>query len=124
MTKKWNGTAGESDGPGVALAVIRDGEAILTSCTGLANIEACVPITPQTNFRLASVSKQFTAMAIMLLADRRQLSLDARLPDLFPEFPACGASITVRRLLHHTSGLLDYEDLIPPGTTLPLLDRD
>ncbi len=63
-------------------------------------------------------------MAVMILVDRRRLSLDDTLDRLFPGFPAYGARITVRHLLDHTSGLPDYEDLIPEGTTLQLQDRD
>jgi CubicO group peptidase (beta-lactamase class C family) len=63
-------------------------------------------------------------MAVMILAARKKLSLDERLPAFFPEFPAYGKDITVRHLLQHTSGLIDYEDLIPEGTKLPVLDHD
>jgi CubicO group peptidase (beta-lactamase class C family) len=63
-------------------------------------------------------------MAVLILAERKQLSLDERLTDVFPEFPAYGRQITLRHLLTHTSGLIDYEDIIPKGTTLPVLDRD
>ena len=63
-------------------------------------------------------------MAVMILAERKKLSLDERLTDCFPEFPAYGNQITVRHLLTHTSGLLDYEDVIPKGTEIPVLDRD
>ena len=82
------------------------------------------PCTPETNFRMASVSKQFTAAAIMLLVDRRKLSLDDKLTKFFPGFPEYGDQITVKHLLTHTSGLPAYEDLIPPGTTLQLDDYD
>jgi CubicO group peptidase (beta-lactamase class C family) len=63
-------------------------------------------------------------MSILILADRNKLSLDESLVDLFPEFPRYGKQITVRHLLGHTSGLIDYEDVIPAGTTIPVLDRD
>jgi len=63
-------------------------------------------------------------MAIMLLAERNKLSLDESLPAFFPQFPEYGKGITVRHLLNHTSGLVDYEDIIPQGTTVPVLDRD
>jgi len=91
---------------------------------GLANLETRVPCQPQTNFRLASVSKQFTAMAVLILAERGKLSLDDKLPRFFPGFPGYGNEITIRHLLTHTSGLLDYEDLIAPGTSVALKDRD
>ena len=81
-------------------------------------------VRANTNFRLASVTKQFTAMAVLILAERKRLSFDERLTDFFPEFPAYGQQITLRHLLTHTSGLIDYEDVIPKGTELPVLDRD
>jgi CubicO group peptidase (beta-lactamase class C family) len=90
----------------------------------MADVEAKVPCSTNTNFRLASVTKQFTAMGIMILADRKKLSLEETLPDFFPEFPDYGRKITLRHLLTHTSGLIDYEDVIPAGTTIPVLDRD
>jgi CubicO group peptidase (beta-lactamase class C family) len=73
---------------------------------------------------MASVSKQFTATAVMLLVDRRQLSLEDTLDKFFPGFPAYGKKITVRQLLIHTSGIPAYEDLIPAGTKLQLVDLD
>jgi CubicO group peptidase (beta-lactamase class C family) len=63
-------------------------------------------------------------MAVLILAERKQLSLDEPVTDFFPEFPAYGKAITVRHLLSHTSGLIDYEDVVPKGTELPVLDRD
>jgi CubicO group peptidase (beta-lactamase class C family) len=110
--------------PGASVMVIHRGKVVLAKGYGLANVEENIPCGTNTNFRLASVTKQFTAMAVMILAERKKLSLDERLTDFFPEFPACGGSITVRHLLTHTSGLIDYEDVIPKGTEIPVLDRD
>jgi CubicO group peptidase (beta-lactamase class C family) len=110
--------------PGASVMVIHHGRAVFAKGYGLADLVTKTPCTTNTNFRLASVSKQFTAMAILMLADRGRLKLDERLTDFFPEFPACGRDITVSHLLTHTSGLLDYEELIPPGTTIPVLDQD
>jgi CubicO group peptidase (beta-lactamase class C family) len=110
--------------PGASVTVIQSGEVLLAKGYGLANLEEKIPCTPETNFRLASLTKQFTAMSILILADRKKLSLDEPLTAFFPEFPSYGKQITVRHLLGHTSGLLDYEDLIPEGTTIPVLDRD
>lgn len=115
---------GVPDSPGVSIAVIHEGRVVFAKSYGLANVENKIPATTDTNYRLASVTKQFTAMAVMILAERKQLSFDDRLTDFFPEFRACGKSITVCHLLHHTSGLLDYEDLIPAGRTNQLKDRD
>jgi len=113
-----------SDAPGAGVAIIQNGKTLFAKGYGLANVEEKVPCTPETNFRLASLTKQFTAMSILILADRKKLTLDESLSDFFPEFPNYGKQITVRHLLSHTSGLIDYEDIIPAGTTIPVLDRD
>ncbi len=110
--------------PGASVLVLHDGETVLRKSFGLAQVEDGSQATPETSYRLASVTKQFTAMAILLLEERKQLSLDAPLHRFLPEFPAHGGSITVRHLLTHTSGLVDYEDVIPAGTTIPLKDFD
>ena len=110
--------------PGASVMVIHNGKPIFAKGFGLADLEKKTPCTTNTNFRLASVTKPFTAMAVLMLVERGKLSLDDRLTDFFPEFPAYGKPITVRHLLAHTSGVLDYEDLIPPGTTIPVLDQD
>jgi CubicO group peptidase (beta-lactamase class C family) len=112
------------DVPGLALMVIENGEATVVRSYGVANLETRLPCQPHTNFRLASVTKPFTAMAILILAGNGALSLDDKLHRFFPGFPPYGNEITVRHLLTHTSGLRDYEELIPPGTTAPLHDRD
>jgi CubicO group peptidase (beta-lactamase class C family) len=112
------------DCPGASVMVVRDGKVLFAKGYGMADLQARVPCSPNTNFRLASVTKQFTAMAVMILADRKKLSLDETLPEFFPEFPQYGRKVTVRHLLTHTSGLIDYEDVIPSGTTIPVLDRD
>ncbi|HZQ47860.1 MAG TPA: serine hydrolase domain-containing protein, partial [Verrucomicrobiae bacterium] len=110
------------DVPGASVMVIKDGKVLLAKSYGLADLENKVPSAPDVNYRLASVTKQFTAMAIMMLADAGKMSFDDSITRFFPEFPAYGKPITVRHLLNHTSGLIDYEDIIPPGTTLPVLD--
>jgi len=110
--------------PGASVMVIHRGKVVLAKGYGLANLEDSIPCGTNTNFRLASVTKQFTAMAVMILAERKKLSFDERLADFFPEFPAHGKQITLRHLLNHTSGLIDYEDVIPKGTEIPVLDRD
>jgi CubicO group peptidase (beta-lactamase class C family) len=110
--------------PGASLLVLRDGKALITRNYGLTDVENKVPCAPETNFRLASVTKQFTATAILLLVAEHKLKLEEFLTSVFPEFPAYGKPITVRHLLNHTSGLPDYEELIPSGTSLPVLDRD
>jgi CubicO group peptidase (beta-lactamase class C family) len=114
----------QAGSPGASVMVIKGGKVVLAKSYGLANVEERIPCGTNTNFRLASVTKQFTAMAVMMLAERKKLSLDDRLTDFLPEFPAYGGRITLRHLLTHTSGLIDYEDVIPKGTEIPVLDRD
>lgn len=113
-----------SNAPGGAVIVIRDGAVLYKSAFGLADMETRTPNTSKTNFRLASLTKQFTAMAIMILADRGKLGYGQTLTDFFLDFPAVGKSITIRHLLTHTSGLVDYEDLMPETTTIPVHDHD
>ncbi len=102
------------------MLVEKDGTVVFHRGFGVADLRTRQLITPQTNFRLASCTKQFTAMAIMLLAHDGKLRYDESLSEVLPEFPAYGKTITVRHLLNHTSGLKDYEDLLtaqyPPGT--------
>ena len=109
---------------GACVLAIDDGKVVFEHTSGLADIDAKTPCTLQTNFRMASVSKQFTATAVMLLVDLGKLSLDDKLTKFFPGFPDYGDKITVKQLLAHTSGLPAYEGLIPPGTTLQLDDYD
>lgn len=110
--------------PGASVLMVRDGKVLYRKAFGLANLEEKTPITTATNFRLASVTKQFTSMAVLLLAERGKLSLDDPLTRFFPGFAKAAHGVKVRHLLGHTSGLLDYEDLIPPGTTAPVKDKD
>jgi CubicO group peptidase (beta-lactamase class C family) len=94
--------------PGAAVLVIKDGKVVHEKGYGLANIKAKLPITTSSTFDLASVSKQFTAMAIMILAERGKLDYDDPLTKFFPEFPPYASRITVRHLLNHTAGLPNY----------------
>jgi CubicO group peptidase (beta-lactamase class C family) len=115
---------GRVDAPGASVLVALDGKVLYRKAFGLANLEERTPVTTATNFRLASVTKQFTATAVLLLAERGELSLDDPLTRFFPGFAKAAHGVKVRHLLGHTSGLLDYEDLIPAGTTKPLKDKD
>ena len=100
-------------GPGASVLVIRDGEAVIRRSYGYADLETRTPATPRTNYRLASVSKQFTATAILLLAHDGKLGLDDPVRKWLPSLPAKAAdAITIKHLLTHTSGLIDYEDLM------------
>ncbi len=103
------------DGPGIAVLVVKDGRKVFEFCRGAADMRTGRPISAATNFRLASVTKQFTAAAVMLLVRDGRLSYDDRLGRFFPGFPDYGKDITVRELLRHTSGLPDYEDLMAPA---------
>jgi len=98
--------------PGLAVLVKQNGRVIFRQGYGQRDLRSAQPITPQTNFRLASFTKQFTAMAVMLLVHDGKLRYDDHLTAIFPEFPAYGRDITIRNLLTHTSGLPDYEDLM------------
>jgi CubicO group peptidase (beta-lactamase class C family) len=98
--------------PGCAVLVIEDGKAVFRKGYGITDLRSLHAITPQTNFRLASLTKQFTATAIMLLARDGKLRYDDHLSNVFPDFPTYGRAITIRHLLNHTSGLLDYEDIM------------
>lgn len=119
LMRAYSGSA-----PGASVLVVRDGRAIVRASYGLADVEAQTPVTPQTNFRLASVSKQFTARAIEILAVRGALSLDDPVTRFLPSLPAYAQQITIRQMLTHTSGLPDYEDLIPNEQTAQVNDRD
>jgi len=110
--------------PGASVMVIRDGKVLYQHAYGLADVEGKAAAATSTNYRLASVTKQFTAMAIMILAERKRLAYDDPLTKFFPGYPPYGRQITIRQLLNHTSGLKAYEDLIPPGRTAQLHDAD
>ena len=99
--------------PGASLLILKDGEALVRQSQGFADLEAGRATTPQTNFRLASVSKQFTAMSILLLVQDGVLSLDQPVHDWLPSLPPATRSVTLRHLLSHRGGLVDYEDDVP-----------
>jgi CubicO group peptidase (beta-lactamase class C family) len=100
------------DAPGCALAVIKDGQTVYKRGYGMADLDHDVPIKPDTVFHVASVSKQFTAMAVMLLAKQGKLSLDDQVRKYVPELREFEQPITIRQLLHHTSGLRDQWELL------------
>lgn len=112
----------KSDVPGASVAVVRDGGFIFKKSYGMANMEQKIPVSEFTNFRIASVSKQFTAMAVMILKQSGMLDYNEPIAKFFPESPKIWEQITIRRLLTHTSGLVDYEDLVPPDCKTPLRD--
>src|ERR1700719_449039 len=98
--------------PGVAALVVKDDKKLFDRGYDLRDLHSSAKIDPRTNFRLASCSKQFTAMAVMLLVHDGKLRYDQKLTDVFPDFPAYGKSISIRNLLNHTAGLQDYETLM------------
>ena len=96
------------DFPGAALGIFQDGRIVYARGYGSANLEYNIPITPQTVFRVGSVSKQFTAMCIALLAEQGKLSLDDDIRKFLPEIHAYIPPVTIRHMIHHTSGIRDY----------------
>ena len=122
------------DSPGCALGVVRDGEFIYKKGYGAASLELGVPLTPQSVFYMGSVSKQFTAASVVLAAEQGFLSLDDDVRKYVPELPSYGKTITLREMLHHTSGLRDIftllflagrnaEDIHPTPELLELVSR-
>jgi CubicO group peptidase (beta-lactamase class C family) len=103
----------QPNAPGLAVLVRKDGRTVFQRGYGVRDLRTRAKIDAATNFRLASCTKQFTAMAIMLLVHDGKLTYGTPITGVFPKFPAYGKSITIRNLLNHTSGLLDYESLMP-----------
>jgi len=113
--------------PGAALMVARDGKVIYAKGFGQTDIKAGKnqSISPATNFRMASVSKQFTAMCIAMLEQQHKISYNDKLAEFFPEWNEKVASlVSVKQLLNHSSGIWDYEDLIPTNQKEQVLDAD
>jgi CubicO group peptidase (beta-lactamase class C family) len=94
--------------PGVAVAVVHEGEVVVARGYGYANVEHAVPVTPETIYQSGSVGKQFTAALVMLLVEDGKLGLDDSIRDWLPEAPPAWQPITIRHLLTHTSGIPDY----------------
>ncbi|MFN8348889.1 MAG: serine hydrolase domain-containing protein [Spirosomataceae bacterium] len=108
---------------GIAVMVIKGGQVLYRK--GFGRASATEAITAQTTFRMASVSKQFTAMCIMLLVKNGQMTYEDNLLKFFPNFsPTVGAKIKVRHLLTHSSGIVDYENLIPDTQKTQVSDKD
>jgi CubicO group peptidase (beta-lactamase class C family) len=119
LMKRYDGAV-----PGASLLVVRDGKSVVRRSWGLADVEGNVAATPATNYRLASVTKQFTAAAILLLAQDDKLELSDKASQYLPSLPKSAASITIHQLLTHTSGLIDYEDLMADTATRQVRDAD
>ncbi len=106
--EKWD----KPDSPGCALGLYKDGQILYKRGYGMADLNDDVPITPATVFHVASMSKQFTAASIVLLAQQGKLSLDDDVHKYIPELPDFGERITIRHLVYHTSGLRDQWELL------------
>jgi CubicO group peptidase (beta-lactamase class C family) len=106
----WRGV-----GPGVSIGVVRGGELIAHRHTGMASVEHGVPIGPETRFRIASVSKQFTCAAVLLLAARGRLDITAPARSLIPELPEAYAAVTVAQLMQNTAGIRDMLEIMRFG---------
>jgi len=117
----WNSALVNSPSttPGCAISVVRDGMSVFEKGYGMSDLKHNVPITPASIFHVASISKQFTAFAIALLASEGKLSLDDDVRKYLPEVPDFGTPITIRQLIHHTSGLRDQWSLLALGGWRP-----
>ncbi len=102
----------KSDSPGCALGIIKNGKLLYKRGYGMANLEHNLPISSTTVFRIASTSKQFTAMCIVLLAEQGKISLNDDICKYLSEMPEYESPITIRHLIHHTSGIRDYLELM------------
>jgi CubicO group peptidase (beta-lactamase class C family) len=100
----------EEDGPGLALAVVADGTVVHAAAYGLADLRSGRPVEPDTIFHLASCGKQFTGLGILMLAEERKLHLDDPVGKHIPLTAGFGPRVTIRQLLHHTSGIRDLYD--------------
>ena len=124
----------KSDSPGCAVGVIRDGNFVYRKGYGMGSLEFGAPLSPESVFYMGSVAKQFTAASIVLAAEQGFLSLDDNIRKYIPEIPDYGQPITLREMLHHTSGLADFlgllgisgrnlEDLHPTAELMDLIVR-
>ena len=96
------------DSPGCAAGALRNGEFVYRGAYGMANLDYGIPLTPDSIFRMASVSKQFTVAAVLVAEDQGLLSLEDPLRKHFPDLPAWADPVRIRHLVHHTSGIRDY----------------
>ncbi|MEP6621496.1 MAG: serine hydrolase domain-containing protein [bacterium] len=113
-----------ANGPGASLLVMRGGKVEYEMSYGLADVAKGVRVRPSTNFRLASLSKQFTATTVMLLVADGVLHYDDDITTILPELPSYAHGVSVRNLLNHTGGLPDYENFVPDSQTAQAHDRD
>lgn len=102
-----------ADIPGAALLVVQDNQVIINKGYGLADLKTGKQISFDTHFRMASVSKQFTAMCILILQNQNKLNINDAVKKYLPSLPQFASDVSIKHLLTHTSGLYDYESLIP-----------
>ncbi|PPJ44226.1 MULTISPECIES: serine hydrolase domain-containing protein [unclassified Pseudoxanthomonas] len=112
------------DAPGASVLVLEDGKPAFERSYGMADRETGRVASPATQYRLASISKQFTAACVLLLEEDGALTLDDPIRRWLPSLPSSADAVTLRHLLSHTSGLIDYEDLVPEGQTAQVHDAD
>ncbi|NCN51903.1 beta-lactamase family protein [archaeon] len=110
------------ESPGISIGIIIENKLLLTQSYGLSDLKNKIKITPKTNFRLASVSKQFTATCVLQLIEKNKLRLEDKIKKYFTEFK--NSEITINNLLNHTSGLLNYEDIIRKNRKIPISDKE
>ncbi len=110
--------------PGASVLVLKNNKVVFQKGYGVSNIKNGDPIKPNSNFRLASVTKQFTAMSILLLAQKHKLSLEDPISKYFSILPPYISNIKIKELLTHSSGLIDYEDLMPANQKIQLHDTN
>lgn len=114
----------KNNSPGVAIAIKQNGKLIYQKEFGLADLGKQKKIEAQTNFRLASITKQFTAMSILILENDGKLILEDKITKYFPELNKYASDISIKNILQHTSGLPDYESLAGKQDTAQLRDKD
>ena len=110
--------------PGAAVLIIKDNSPLLIKTHGMANTEKGQQVNVQTNFRLASVTKQFTAACILQLIEQDKLKLETTLSEIYNDYPDYGKNITIKNILQHTSGMVAYEDLVPDTIEVQVTDAD
>lgn len=113
-----------ADMPGASVLVLKNNKIVFKKGYGLSNINTKEAIKPTTNFRLASVTKQFTAMSVLLLDQQQKLSIEDPISKYFSLLPAYISKIKIKDLLTHSSGLIDYEDLMPSTQKIQLHDTN
>ncbi len=107
----WLSSKFKPDEPGISVVVVRDGNVVFRNGYGMANVELGIAIKPEMVFRLGSITKQFTAVAILMLLERGKLALTDRITKFIPRYPTQGHKITIEHLLTHTSGIKSYTEL-------------